>query len=206
MTDDEPPISISALEHYVYCPRQCALIHVDGQWDDNAHTIRGTRGHRRVDTGDDRTERGHKLLRGLPLWSERLNLTGRADAVELHPDGAIVPVEYKIGVRHGDAAAVQLCAQALCLEEMFGHAVLHGVVWFASPRRRERIEIDTSLRSRTESALAEIQANLHAQHLPPAVNDERCVQCQLRDSCLPELVADPDRVEHLTAELFQCDS
>lgn len=113
----EPVVAISAIEHYVYCPRQCALIHVDGVWSDNAHTVRGERGHRRADTFATRSERGVRVVRAVPLWSETLGLTGRADAVELHADDSIVPVEYKIGSRHGDAAHLQLAAQALCLEE-----------------------------------------------------------------------------------------
>lgn len=116
----EPVIALSALEHHVYCPRQCALIHVDGLWIDSEHTVRGDLGHRRADSGEHKQERGRLVLRAVPLWSEQLGLTGRADVVELHSDGSLVPVEYKIGRRHGDAAHVQLCAQALCLEEMTG--------------------------------------------------------------------------------------
>ncbi len=112
----EPPrlLAISALEHYEYCPRQCALIHADGVWEDNAHTVRGTYGHRRVDGRGSRQERGRSVLRGIPLWSEQLELTGRADAVEVHPDGSIVPVEYKMGTRHGLAAAFS-CAPKHCV-------------------------------------------------------------------------------------------
>ena len=112
---DEPIVAISAIEHFVYCPRQCALIHCDGVWSDNAHTVRGSRTHRRVDTGHHRRERGRLVLRAIPLWSETLGLSGRADAVEIER-GAVRPVEYKSGVRHGSAADLQLCAQALCLE------------------------------------------------------------------------------------------
>ena len=108
-------IPISAIEHFVYCPRQCALIHCDGVWADNAHTVRGSRAHRRVNSGKARRERGKLVLRAIPLWSEELGLTGRADAVEL--DGDVVrPVEYKSGVPHGTAADLQVCAQAMCLE------------------------------------------------------------------------------------------
>lgn len=99
-----PPIPISALEHHEYCPRQCALIHADGIWTDNAHTVRGTAGHRRVDNAPSRVERGRMVLRGLPLWSEQLGIAGRADVVEVSDDGHLTPVEYKTGVRHGRAA------------------------------------------------------------------------------------------------------
>ena len=118
-------IPISAIEHFVYCPRQCALVHCDGIWADNAHTVRGSRSHRRVDSGKARRERGKLVLRAIPLWPEELGLTGRADAVEL--DGDVVrPVEYKSGVPHGTAADLQVCAQAMCLEEMLAVEIPRG--------------------------------------------------------------------------------
>jgi len=122
----EPVVPISAIEHFAYCPRQCALIHCDGVWNDNEHTVGGTRAHRRVDSGEHRRERGRMVLRSIPLWSESLGLSGRADAVEM-ADNAVVPVEYKAGVRHGNAADLQLCAQALCLEEMLRSTFLMGM-------------------------------------------------------------------------------
>lgn len=124
----EPVIPLRALEHDAYCPRQAAMIHVDGVWADNAHTVRGVRGHRRVDTAPSRHERDRRVLRGLSLWSEQLGLVGRADAVEIFDDGTIEPVEYKHGRRHGAAAESQLCAQAFCLEEMLGVSVQVGHV------------------------------------------------------------------------------
>lgn len=203
----EPVIQISALEHHAYCPRQCALIHVDGVWSDNAHTIRGTRGHRRVDSGQHRIERGRRVLRALPLWSESLGLTGRADAVEVTADDQLVPVEYKIGVRHGDAADIQLCAQALCLEEMTGRPVATGALWFSGPRRRTKVAIDAALRARTRRVIDEVRTLLTAAHLPPAVDDERCGSCQLLGHCLPGAVAHPNRVlTHLEQEVFACAS
>ena len=97
-------VPVAALEHHVYCPRQCALIHVDGLWFDNRHTVRGQAGHRRADSGEIKSERGRTVLRSVPLFSERLGLSGRADAIEVHTDSSVVPVEYKMGVRHGIAA------------------------------------------------------------------------------------------------------
>lgn len=110
MSGVEPVVPISALEHHVYCPRQCALIHVDGLWVESEHTLRGTLGHRRADSAAHRTERGSRVLRAIPLWSEALGLTGRADIVEVAEDGSVAPVEYKIGTRHRDTAHIQLCA------------------------------------------------------------------------------------------------
>lgn len=207
--EPEPPLPISAIEHHEYCPRQCALIHLDGIWIDNAHTVRGQHGHRRADSGVKREERGRKVLRSVPLWSERLNLTGRADAVEVYDDGSVVPVEYKIGRRHGLAADLQLCAQALCLEEMTGRSIEHGFVWYAGPRDRVRVALDHALRGRTVEAIAQIRNVLRSGVLPRAVDDERCAQCQLLDQCLPSLsTADGARSteRYMRAEVLACGS
>ena len=197
-------IPISAIEHFAYCPRQCALIHCDGVWTDNAHTVRGSRAHRRVDSGKARRERGKLVLRAIPLWSEELGLSGRADAVEL--DGDVVrPVEYKSGVPHGAAADLQVCAQAMCLEEMLGVEISEAAVWYGGPRRRIRVELGSDLRDRVREAIASIRAQLESGRLPEAPNDERCRECQLRSHCLPELASVPGRVTRfLTTEVFGC--
>jgi len=204
----DPPdlIMISAIEHYAYCPRQCALIHVDGVWSDNAHTVRGQLGHRRVDYDPSRIERGRYVLRAVALWSERFGLTGRADAVEIDATGGIVPVEYKMGERHGDAAHLQLCAQALCLEEMTGRAVPEGALWFGGPRRRITVQLHEELRSRTIDVIGEVRAVLTHASLPIAPNDERCAQCQLVGHCLPDIVATPERVATYVGEILRCGS
>jgi CRISPR-associated exonuclease Cas4 len=203
----EPVIAISAIEHHAYCPRQCALIHVDGVWTDNRHTLRGQHGHRRVDSGAHRMERGRRMLRALPLWSESLGLVGRADAVEVTDDGRVAPVEYKIGTRHGRAADLQLCAQALCLEEMLGVDVPVGFLWFSAHRRRERVELNETLRLATLDVIEQIRLWFQVPTLPPAVDDERCAECQLVGHCLPAVAADPGRVvSYLRRELAGCAS
>ncbi|MGI8939566.1 MAG: CRISPR-associated protein Cas4 [Iamia sp.] len=191
----EVVVAISAIEHHAYCPRQCALIHVDGLWEDNAHTVDGVRAHRRADSGRSRQERGRLVLRSIPLWSELLGLTGRADVVEVLADGSVVPVEYKSGLRHGDAADLQLCAQALCLEEMLEVEVPVGHVWYGGPRRRHRVEIDLGLRERTVEVIDSIRSSITTGVLPPAVHDNRCESCQLHHHCLPDLVVRPGAVE-----------
>jgi CRISPR-associated exonuclease Cas4 len=193
--NDDLVLPISALEHHMYCPRQCALIHVDGLWEDNEHTVRGQRGHRRADAPDDsRRERRKRVLRALAIWSERLGLTGRADVVEVEPDGRLFPVEYKIGRRHGDAAHIQLCAEAMCLEEMFGVEVPSGGLWLSGPRRRLPVTFDDALRITTLRMIDEVRASLLAPGLPAAIDDPRCTHCQLRDACLPEMTAHPELV------------
>ena len=186
----EPVIPISAIEHFVYCPRQCALIHCDGVWSDNAHTVKGTRAHRRVDSGRHRAERGRRVLRGIPLWSESLGLSGRSDVVEIDGD-TVRPVEYKSGVPHGMAADFQLCAQAMCLEEMLDVAVASGSIWYGGPRRRIEIEFNSALRDRVRAAIDAIREQLLAGALPDAVDDERCTECQLVHHCLPGVTRRP---------------
>ncbi|MHB1500763.1 MAG: CRISPR-associated protein Cas4 [Candidatus Dormibacteria bacterium] len=202
----EPVVPISALEHHAYCPRQCALIHVDGVWNDSADTVRGTARHARVDSAADRTERGSKVLRHLPLWSERHGLSGRADAVIIASDGEIAPVEYKIGSPHRGAADLQVCAQAICLEEMFGVPVKVGWIWYSAARHRTKVDLGPELRHRVLTAIDEIRGWLLSSVLPPAAADERCPSCQLLDHCQPELSSDPDRVLRYLAQELKCDS
>lgn len=197
----EPVVAISAIEHFVYCPRQCALIHGDGIWTDNPHTIRGHRAHRRVDNPNaSRIERGNRILRAVPLWSDRYGLSGRADVLEIHPDDAVVPIEHKAGVRHGVSADLQLCAQAICLEDMLNTAVPHGYVWYGGTRRRLRVDFTVQLRDETLKAISNIRAQIVSGQLPTAPNDERCSQCQLLHHCLPGVVTNPalitDYVQH----------
>ena len=200
----EPVIPISAIEHFVYCPRQCALIHCDGIWSDNAHTVKGSRKHRRVDSGQHRKERGREVLRSIPLWSEALGLTGRADVVELI-DGAVHPVEYKSGVRHGMAADMQVCAQALCLEEMLSVNVSHGFVWYGGPKRRVRVEFTQDLRGHVRDVIHAIRRQVLEAKLPPAVDDSRCAACQLNAHCLPMLTNAPGKVQrYIDDVVFEC--
>ena len=201
----EPVVLLSALEHHMYCPRQCALIYVDGVWAENRATVAGTRDHRRVDTPGSRRERSRVVIRAMPLYSDRYGLSGRADGVEVYDDGSLVPTEHKSGIRHGQTADVQLCGQALCLEEMFNRSVPVGYIWYGGTHRRQTIEIDSRLRDLTISVIEEIRSNLTIGRLPSPVDDNRCNSCQFRQSCLPEVVAQPQVInEYMTGEVLRC--
>jgi CRISPR-associated exonuclease Cas4 len=154
------------------------------------HTARGQAVHRLVDLPGDLTKGGIKIERALPLWSERLGLIGKADLVEVHPDGTRYPVEFKHGRKrralHDD---LQLAAQAMCLEEMLGRPVAKGAIYHASSRRRREVEISTALRDNVIETVAAIRAMLDAARLPPPANDARCRECSLLDLCQPALVA-----------------
>ena len=204
MKPDDPVIAISAIEHFVYCPRQCALIHCDGVWTDNVHTLQGSRAHRRVDSGQHRQERGRMVLRAIPLWSEALGLSGRADAVEIQ-SGVVRPVEYKSGTRHGLAADLQLCAQALCLEEMLDVAIPDGHIWYGGPRRRIRVEFTAALRTEVRHAVDQIRLQILSGALPEAPNDQRCAACQLQHHCLPGITSEVQRVSsYVRNVVFEC--
>lgn len=199
--DDAIDVPVSALEHYSYCPRQCALIHVEQTFDENLYTIRGKQLHERVDSGDCRAERGVRVVRGMPLWSARLRLQGKADVVEFRREGPY-PVEYKSGPYRRPHADLQLCAQALCLEEMLGLPVPEGAVFSWADRRRHPVVFDAALRGATERAVAEVRRMLMEQRVPPAPNDARCPNCSLIHSCLPFVVAEGARLRGLQGALY----
>lgn len=196
------PIPISALEHYAYCPRQCALIHVEWVWDENLYTMRGRDVHEHVHDDSSHEVAGVRLERSLPIWSRRLNLTGKADMVEFHGD-CPYPVEYKSGRhRKGNPETIQLCAQALSLEEMFSVPVPKGAIfWHGSQERREIVFSDT-MRQQVEEVTAAVGDMLERRILPPPVNDKRCEECSLKESCLPTVVADKGRSRRAARELF----
>lgn len=188
--DEDQIVLISALEHYSYCPRQCALIHVERVFDENVFTLRGRHAHERTDQAHSTLENGVRIERALPLWSERLGLQGKGDVVEFHPDGRVIPVEYKNGPRrerrHDD---VQLCAQALCLEEMLGVLVQQGAVYSLQTHRRRVVTFHEGLREETMDLIAQVRLlQGSAGPLPPALNDARCPRCSLLDSCVPATV------------------
>src|SRR2546421_3117248 len=151
VVDDEiEPVMISALEHYSYCPRQCALIHIEQVFDENIYTLKGHIAHERVDQAVTRNEEDMRIERALPLRSRRLGLVGRADVVEFHGN-VPYPVEYKLGKRREwQYEAIQLGAQALCLEEMSGLAVPQGAIYYCSSRIRREIFFDAHLRETVE--------------------------------------------------------
>lgn len=185
---DDDLVPVSALQHLVYCPRQCALIHLEREWAENRWTAEGRVLHERVDQPETETRGDVRVCRAVPLSSRRLGLIGQADVVEFHlgRDGAWTPfpVEYKRGrPKPHDADRVQLCAQALCLEEMLNVAVPEGALFYGRPRRREAVRFDAGLRAATEAAAVAVHELLAAGRLPPPCDDDRCDRCSLRDPC-----------------------
>lgn len=198
-------IPLSALNHYLFCPRRAALIHVDGIFVDNHHTLRGDIVHEHADLAGYDVAKGVTLLRALPVWSDRLGLNGKCDIVEQRPDGSLFPVEFKLGKRRQwENDDVQVCAQALCLEEMFGRPVGLGAIYHADSKRRREVAFTPDLRARTAKAIAEIHALLSAPRLPAAVYREgACEECSLFDVCVPRLTGGPTACAEASARLFR---
>jgi len=188
VTDTPAPLLLSGINHFAYCPRRFAWIHLDGVYADNEHTTRGVLGHRRVDEGATTHEEGVQVLRAVDLWSDRLGIVGKADVVELLADGTPHPVEYKAGaleVYENDD--LQVTAQALCLEEMFGRPVPQGAIYHIATRRRRVVPITPLLRAKVEATLLEMRAILQSAQAPPARLTPRCRGCSLHQTCLPEI-------------------
>ena len=187
-------VMLSALQHYAFCPRQCALIYLEQVWEENGATALGRLMHETAHEGGSRMRDGVKVVTDLELRCARLGLHGRADVVEFRraPGGwAPYPVEYKKGrPRAGsDADEVQLCGQALCLEEMLGTAIPEGALFYGEARRRHVVSFDAGLRARTEEVARAVRAMLEAGITPPPVERPVCDACSLNGSCLPGLTA-----------------
>lgn len=204
MAEPTDPIPLSALQHWSYCPRQCALIHLEQSFSENLHTLRGQAVHARVDDPGYAVREGVRAERALPVWCERLGLIGKCDIVEFMPDGMPYPVEYKHGrkrEKHHDD--LQLAAQALCLEEMTGRTVPTGAIYHATSRARREVRITPELRKAVEETADAVRAMLKSCILPPPVSDARCRNCSLIDLCQPEPLAARDKRRSLAAALFE---
>lgn len=191
--DDEDLIPLSALQHYLYCPRQCALIHLEQQWAENRQTAEGRLLHQRSDVPQVERRRGVRTVTAMPLLALSLGITGKADVVEFHADEErerAFPVEYKRGRPKAHRAdEVQLCAQALCLEAMLGYAVESGALFYGQTRRRKEVRFDAELRALTARTITDARAMLASGITPTArYEPKRCDRCSLFDLCQPRLL------------------
>ena len=200
--DDSNQVMISALNHYLYCPRRCALIHLEQVWSENLYTMRGKDTHEHVDEISSHEVAGVRYERALPIWSEQLQLVGKTDLVEFH-GGIPSPVEYKSG-RHKEFENdfIQLCAQALCLEEMFGVTVPKGAIYWHGSRERREFVFSVAQKSEVERVTRAVRDLLEQRRTPPPVNDKRCNGCSLKESCLHAVIADQDHGRKAIRELF----
>lgn len=196
-------VPLSALQHLLFCERQCALIHLERLWAENPLTVEGRDLHERADSAWAESRRDVRVARGVPLHSFRLGLVGKADVVEFHrvpddsPGGVALPktggrwrpfpVEYKRGrPKRNLSDKVQLCAQALCLEEMLGVGVSAGALFYGRTRRRAGVELTSELRGQTEAACARLRTLLGSGLTPTARREPKCESCSLLELCRPE--------------------
>jgi CRISPR-associated exonuclease Cas4 len=192
LEDDLLPIS--ALQHLVFCERQCALIHVEQAWDENRFTAEGRIMHERVHEVGEESRGNVRIARGVSLRSLRLGLIGKADVVEFHREEGgkwrPFPVEHKRGKPKPDESdKIQLCAQALCLEEMLGADVPSGALFYGRTRHRLDVGFDEALRKETERAAEQLHELIGSGITPkPVYNTKKCNSCSLMDRCLPQVL------------------
>lgn len=194
--DEEGLVPISALQHWLFCPRQCALIHLERIWSEDAATAEGRLLHEKVDAARPETRPGVRIVRSLMLCSRALGVAGRSDVVELRgrPPRPF-PVEYKRGrPKSHRADEVQLCAQAICLEEMFGTEVPRGALFYGQTRRRVEVAFDADLRALTARAAEAVRQMFAAGRTPPPHAMPGCRHCSLAEHCAPERLERPPSV------------
>lgn len=197
-------LPLSLLNDYLYCERRAALKTVEGVRSANAHTAKGDIVHEHADLPGYEVAKGVTQLRALPVWSDTLGLNGKCDIVEQRADGSLFPVEYKSGKRRQwDNDDVQLCAQALCLEEMLGSAIPGGAVFHADSKRRREVLFTPELRALTHQTITALHELAAGSTSPPAVFKPACEHCSLFDICLPRATGDAQRAARLGARLYE---
>ena len=214
----ERVIPLSAINQFLYCPRRAALIHVEGTFSDNEHTLTGTQLHEHADVPGYKKAADSVVIRALPVWSHRLGLSGKCDIVEatlknlskqkrsrFSPENinSLYPVEYKKGRRRKfDNDDAQLCAQALCLEEMFGLDIPRGAIFHARSKRRREVVFTEDLRRFTEQAIQAMHQLIEEEAVPNAIHKPQCSECSLFDYCLPEITSVPPVLARAYRQVF----
>ncbi|MFW6029037.1 MAG: CRISPR-associated protein Cas4 [Halanaerobiales bacterium] len=187
-------IPISALQHYIYCPRQFSLIHIEEIYEENIFTIQGNIVHKRVDEAKNYYNKDKVVENSLPIWSERLGIYGIADIVEFK-NGNPLPVEFKSGKKKNKLADdIQLTAQAFCLEEMFNVVIEKGYIYYDKSRQRREVQINKRLRTELGRTVQSCRDLLLNRKVPAPANDNRCTNCSLKEFCLPDLKEKADKI------------
>lgn len=188
MYEDDDLLPLSALQHFLFCERQCALIHVEQVWKENLYTAEGRLMHERAHSQKAEGRPGKKTEFGMPIRSLELGLSGKTDSVEYRKDGSVIVVEYKRGrPKKHRADEVQLCAQALCLEEMKGITIQEGALYYGKARRRKHIIFTSELRELTRKTAFALH-NLIEKGVTPktAYDNDKCPRCSLLEFCIPK--------------------
>ena len=183
-------IQLSSLQHFMFCERQCALIHIEQLWSENLFTAEGRIMHDKADSNKFESRGNVRIDYSVPLRSLRLGLVGKADVVEFHKHGDMwipFPVEYKRGKpKMDDSDKVQLCAQAICLEEMMKVEIPEGALFYGQTRRREDVVFDEKLKRETEEAAKKVHELIESGITPKAEYSKKCERCSLLHLCLPK--------------------
>lgn len=196
MFREDEYVQLSALQHYIFCPRQCALIHTEQQWAENTLTTLGKLEHERVDTAPGTTRGPLRTARAVRLVNHTLGIRGISDVVEYETatDGTlhITPIEYKHGREKQHLAdTIQLCAQALCLEEMHGVSIPTAALFYHAARRRYKVELTEEIRNETRAAITATRLLLQERRVPRGIRRKECDACSLLNICLPTKAAQP---------------
>lgn len=213
--DESEFLQLSGIQHFAFCRRQWALIHVESQWAENLRTTEGAILHERVHDNDIRETRGDTVtVRGVHVRSATLGVSGQCDAVEYRRDAGGVPVaglkglwlpypvEYKRGEpKEGNADRLQLCGQAMCLEEMLCCEIAQGALFYGATRRREVVNFTDALRKEVRDDLAEMRRLYERGHTPKAKPSKACNACSLKALCLPRLVKTRSVSAYLSAAM-----
>ncbi len=204
MYDDEDLLQLSALQHFLFCPRQCALIHVEQLWAENVYTAEGELLHKRAHSGKAEGRPEKRTEFGMPIRSLELGLSGKTDAVEYRPDGSVVVVEYKRGrPKKGSADEVQLCAQALCLEEMRGTSITEGALFYGKVKRRRQVLFTEELRTLTRTTAEQLHEFIRAGKTPPPEYEAaKCPRCSFLSLCLPKKLSRSASAEKYLARML----
>lgn len=200
-------IPLSALQHYAFCPRQCALIHNEQAWAENFLTAQGRALHERVDGGEPETRKGVRFERSVHVSAENLGVHGVLDMVERDMQtGRLKPVEYKRGKPKPEPFdEIQLCAQALCLEEMTGQAIAEGALWYGQTCHRVPVVFSGSLRAQTLQVIGEVRELLESGITPPPEYGKRCKACSLMEICQPKLMEKDRSVGYVEGLFGECE-
>ncbi|UOP05529.1 CRISPR-associated protein Cas4 [Conchiformibius kuhniae] len=196
-------VPLSALQHHAFCPRQCALIHNEQAWAENYLTAQGRVLHERVDGGEPETRKGVRFERSVQVSAVWLGMHGVLDMVECDTrSGCLKPVEYKRGKpKTVPSDEIQLCAQALCLEEMTGQTITEGALWYGQTRHRVAVPFSDSLRQAALETVARVRELLESGITPPPKYGKHCKACSLLEWCQPKLLG-KDRSRDYVADLF----
>jgi len=220
MYKEDELLPISALQHLAFCKRQCALIHIEQAWVENQYTAEGRLLHEKAHDGKTEMREGVRITRTLPLRSLVLGLSGIADVVEFYPEepGKGIklpevkgtwrpfPVEYKRGRQKiGPFDEIQLCAQAICLEEMLGAKIPEGALYYGLPRRRTIVPLSNEIRKLTKDTANELHSLIGKGQTPPPETGSKCERCSMKDLCLPEVNCSKRKLSSYMKNFFRED-